>query len=139
MRRYFKLYILISEIPASIFWTKKLAAKKNYRLQFEDIVTTSIEIGNCRFCLENGLLFIPLCKKKDCQESNGINYEDFGISDVLFFWACLEIDIQNFECVSDHFSYDSLVVVIQSEYIYLYYIKRIKKASPKVYTWFHVV
>jgi len=74
VRRYFKSYILISEIPASIFWTKKLAAKKkNYRLQFEDIVTTSIEIGNCRFCLENGLLFIPLCKKKYCQELNGMS------------------------------------------------------------------
>jgi len=81
VRRYFKSYILISEIPASILWTKKLAARqRNNRLQFEDIVTTSIEIGNCRFCLENGLLFIPRCKKKDCQELNGINNEEFGIS-----------------------------------------------------------
>ena len=55
------------------------------------------------------------------------------------FLGMFRIDIQNFECVSDHFSYDSLVVVIQSEYINLYYIKRIKKLSPKVYPWFHVV
>ena len=47
------------------------------------------------------------------------------------FLGMFRIDIQNFECVSDHFSYDSLVVVIQSEYINLYYIKRIKNLAQK--------